>query len=75
MRGDARVCLLDLEVNRRAISRAHRQGGQLQMVLSRVLERWAKWVKGGSKEVLMPFGSVKMERSGRKKARGEERTF
>lgn len=31
--------------------------------------------KGWSKEVFMPFGSVNMERSGRKKARGEERTF
>lgn len=52
MRGDSRVCLLDLEVNRRAITRAHRQGGQLQMVLSRVLERWAKWVKGGPRKCL-----------------------
>lgn len=29
MRVDPRECLLDLEVNRKGVARAHRQGGQI----------------------------------------------
>lgn len=33
------IHLLDLDINREAVSKLHRQGGQLPTLLSRVLER------------------------------------
>lgn len=61
MRGDPRICLLDLEVCRDTEARVCRLGGQLGFVLSSLGEAGDRG-KGLSREVFMCYGSVKMGR-------------